>query len=130
MAADRLFTDIDMLVETSDHERVSTALERGGFRRMQKAFFDRSEASEEQKWVLTEISAVLVELHSNLVPYPALRRKVTFGYEQLAASGEGNPEAPLALFFSAVVHASLVHKFHQLRMLVDVLQAWRKLGQE
>lgn len=129
MAADRPFTDLDLLVETADHPEVSSALERGGFRRIQKAFFDRSEASEEQKWVLPEISAVLVELHSNLVHYPALRRKVTFGYAQLAASGEGNPEAPLALFFTAIVHASLGHKFHQLRMLVDVLQAWRKLGQ-
>jgi hypothetical protein len=80
--------------------------------------------------VLPEIPAVLVELHLNLVHYPALRRKVSYGYQQLAACGHGDPEAPLGLFFTSVVHAALGHKFHQLRMLVDVLQAWRKLGQE
>jgi hypothetical protein len=128
--SDRPFTDIDLLVEAADHEGVPSALDRAGFRRMRKVFFDRSEASEEQKWVLPEISAVLVELHSNLVRYPALRRKVSFDYQQLAACGHGDPEAPIGLFFTAAVHAALGHKFHQLRMLVDVLQAWRQLGQE
>jgi hypothetical protein len=101
-----------LLVEPVDHEGASSALERAGFNPIHKGLFDRSEAMQEQEWVLPEIPAVLVGLHLNLVHYPALRRKVSFGYQQLAACGHGDPEAPLGLFFTSVVHAALGRKFH------------------
>jgi hypothetical protein len=130
LVSDRPYTDIDLLVAASAREAVSGALERAGFVRLQKAVFDRSSAYEEQKWSLPDIPEGLLEVHANLVHYPALRRKVSFGYRELVAAGDGDPEAPPSLFFTAVVHASLGHKFHQLRMLVDILQAWRNLGPE
>jgi hypothetical protein len=125
--SDRPYTDIDILVAPSAQKAVEVALARAGFQRLRKAVLDHSSAYEEQKWVHPEMPTVLVELHGNLVHYPALRRKVSFGHAQLLECGAGDGEAPLALFFTAVVHASLGHKFHQLRMLVDVLQAWRNL---
>jgi hypothetical protein len=80
-----------LLVEPVDHEGASSALERAEFFPIHKGLFDRSEALEEQKWVLPEIPAVLVGLHLNLVPCPALRRKISFGYRGLAACGHGDP---------------------------------------
>lgn len=45
----------------------------------------------------------------------------------MVAAGGGDPKAPAALLLTAIVHASLGHKFHTLRLVVDVLQGVRAL---
>lgn len=62
-----------------------------------------------------------------MVHYPLLRRRARFGRRELLRAGDGNGEDAGALLATAIVHATLGHKFERLGMLVDVLQAVRKL---
>ncbi|MBZ0163982.1 MAG: nucleotidyltransferase family protein [Notoacmeibacter sp.] len=124
---DRPFTDIDILGTSDARAALAGYLGARGFHLYKKAVFDRTEANQEEKWVHAGDPSLLIELHGNLVHYAGLRRKAGFGHGELMQIAPGDPQAPLSLFFVAVVHAALGHKFHQLRFLVDVLQAYRGL---
>jgi hypothetical protein len=82
-------------------------------------------SNQEQKWIHPGIPSVLVEVHGNLVHYEALRRRVSFGYAEVMRCGAQS--LALARFFTCVFHATLGHKLHELRLLVDVLQTFRRL---
>lgn len=125
--ADRPFTDIDVLVRHGDMDKVGPVMREQGFSADRKESWDNSERDEEFKWTLADNRSVLFELHGNLVHYPMLRRRVSFGYKELVSAGRGDPEAPQALLSTAIVHAACGHKFHRLQMIVDVLQAARRL---
>jgi hypothetical protein len=126
--ADRPWTDIDILADPAARADIASVLRDLGYR------YGGAEGAEnrkrEEKWGDPDQPNLLIELHGDLVHYPMLRRGVRFGWAELVAAGEGDPQAPLALFATAVVHASLGHKFHELRLMVDVLQAFRALGPE
>ena len=84
----------------------------------------------EQKWVRKDNQNILVELHGNLVHYASLRWRVSFGFDEYrTASGDG-AFPNVANFMTAVVHAAAGHKFHRLQLIVDVMQAARKLTEE
>lgn len=125
--ADRPFTDIDLLLHPTDLDRASEVMRERGFQLEQNEVWDNSQRNMEFKWTLVQNRSVLFELHTNLVHYPRLRRRVSFGYEELLAAGQGDGEAPEALLSVAIIHASCGHKFHRLQMVVDVLQAARRL---
>src|SRR5690606_27819354 len=110
-----------------DLERASDVMRERGFQPERNEIWDNSQRNMEFKWTLAQNRSVLFELHTDLVHYPRLRRRVSFGYEELLAAGQGDPEAPEALLCVAIVHASCGHKFHRLQMVVDVLQAARRL---
>lgn len=126
--ADRPWTDIDILADPAARDDIAAMLRDLGYR------YSGAEGPEnrkrEEKWGDPDQRNLLIELHGDLVHYPMLRRGVRFGWPELCAAGEGDPNAPLALFATAVVHAALGHKFHELRLMVDVLQAFRALGPE
>lgn len=128
--AQRPFSDIDILVPMAARHRHETVLRDLGYHKFERAHFDKSGTNEEQKWGLDGNDLILCELHTNLVHLPALRRCVSLSYEDLSrANGDG--ALPLAgHFVVAVLHASAGHKFHNLRLLVDVLQAARHLGDD
>ena len=126
-AGDRPFTDLDILATPEARALLGEYLASRGFHLHRKRAFDNTEANQEEKWGHGEMPSLLIELHGNLVHYAGLRRRVGFGYEELARIDPGNKESPSSLFFTAVVHAALGHKFHELRLLVDVLQAFRRL---
>ncbi len=128
--ADRPFTDVDVLVEPADFERANRALEGSGFRPAGVTSAARAATHSEFKWVNEANPSLLVEVHGDLVHYPALRARRGFGYRGLVAAGGGDPQAPAALLLTAIVHAALGHKFHALRLVVDVLQAARALPAE
>lgn len=128
--ADRSFTDIDVLIPPAALEAAFEVMRSEGFSLDQKEFWDNSHRDMEFKWTLPENRSVLFELHANLVHYPRLRRRTGFGYEELVNLGGGDPLAPEALLGTAIVHASCGHKFHRLQMIVDVLQAGRRLPDE
>ena len=128
--ADRPFTDIDILISPDDLAPASNIMRDEGFRPDRKDFWDNSHRDMEFKWTLADNRSVLFELHTNLVHYPRLRRRVSFGYEELVDAGRGDPLAPEALLCVAIVHASCGHKFHRLQMIIDVLQAGRRLPDE
>lgn len=127
---DRPFTDIDLLTHPEDIEAVGDILTKAGFARFKKTRWDRSDIYQEQKWFLSGNQNIMVELHGNLVHYPSLRRHVSFGYKDYIKACKTGIDCPIALFMTAVVHASLGHKFHKLQLLVDVLQAFRHLSDE
>jgi hypothetical protein len=125
---DRPWTDIDILADPAARDDIAEMLRDLGYR--YSGAEGEANRNREEKWGDPEQPNLLIELHGDLVHYPMLRRGVRFGWAELLAAGEGDPRAPLALFATAVVHASLGHKFHELRLLVDVLQAFRALGPE
>lgn len=126
--ADRPFTDIDIMVAPSARAPIGELLTGLGYQLFLKPLLDHTVQNQEEKWVQPGMQALLIEVHGNLVHYQGLRRRISFGYAEFMASGEGNAKAGLPQFFVAVVHASLGHKFHQLRLVVDVLQAYRRLA--
>ncbi len=126
---DRPFTDIDLLAHPDDMAEVGQILAELGFTRFSKGMWDRSDTYQEQKWLLGGNANIMIELHGNLVHYPSLRRRVSFGYADFKKASQKEVDCPVALFMTAVVHASLGHKFHKLQLLVDILQAFRRLSE-
>ena len=124
---DRQYTDIDFLVAPHSLDEANRVMPGVGFHRPQKAW-DNSNRDCEYKWFLEGNRSILVELHGSLVHSRALRRCIPFGHaELLAARGEGNHVA-IADLIVATIHASCGHKLHRLNMLVDVLQAARRVA--
>jgi len=126
--SDRPFTDIDIMVAPSARAPIGEVLTNFGYQLFRKPLLDHTEQNQEEKWIQPDMDALLIEVHGNLVHYQGLRRRISFGYAEYMASSRGSLGAGLPQFFVAVVHASLGHKFHQLRLLVDVLQAFRHLA--
>lgn len=127
-AADRPFTDVDLVVPSAQLPAACAVLAKLGYILHQKRWFDQSSRNQEYKWGVAEFPYLLIELHGNLVHYPGLRRTVSFGYRELMLAGDGDPAAPLALLMTAIVHAAYGHKFHRLHFVVDILQAFRALS--
>lgn len=122
---DRTFGDLDILATPEAHGALAELLQSLGYQLYRRPRLDHTESNQEQKWVHPAIPSVLVEVHGNLVHYEALRRRVSFGYAEVRRCGAQSPA--LARFFTVVVHATLGHKLHELRLLVDLLQTFRKL---
>lgn len=127
--SDRLFTDIDLLIDPVDMPKALLTMSELGYNRPTKAW-DNSDRDMEYKFYHPDQPIVLIELHGNLVHYPLLRRRASFGLRDLLQAGEGDGEAPNALLATAIVHATLGHKIDHVQMLVDVLQATRNLPRE
>lgn len=127
--SDRLFSDIDWLVDMASMDRAITVMEKLGYHRKDK-IWDNSRRDKEYKFLHPRHPGALIELHGNLVHYPLLRKRAGFDLHALRMAGEGNSEAPAALLATAIVHATLGHKLDRLVMLVDVLQAVRHLPPE
>lgn len=125
--SDRPFTDIDLLVYPAHLKKAHDTMISEGFQAERKAVWDNSHRDMEFKWTLKDNRSILFELHGNLVHYPLLRRRVSFGYEELVTAGQADTKAPEALLSVAIIHAACGHKFHRLQMIVDILQAARRL---
>lgn len=126
--SDRPFTDIDIMVAPSARAPIGELLKGMGYHLFLKPLLDHTEQNQEEKWIQSDMTALLIEVHGNLVHYQGLRRRISFGYAEYMRCGGATAGAGLPQFFVAVVHATLGHKFHQLRLLVDVLQAYRHLS--
>jgi len=126
MHGDRLFTDIDLLVEESAMGAAIGTMRELGYVRADGRQ-DGQRRSMEYKFTHPAHAHVLIELHGDMVHYPLLRRRASFGRRELLRAGDGDGETGGALLATAIVHATLGHKFERLAMLVDVLQAARRL---
>ncbi len=128
--SDRPYTDIDLVVPHNALAQAGHVLEAMGFAMVVRPRPEKTVLYEEQKWTLAGQPHLLIEVHTDLVHMPALRRRVRFGFEQLQIANGGQEEGRSSMaghLLTAVVHATIGHKFHQLKLAVDVLQAIRRL---
>lgn len=124
-AADRPFTDIDILVGPASIGEANSVISGCGF----KLASGEAESHELQefKWLEKENSSLLIELHGNLVHDTGMRRRLSLGFRELEIIDGGEANTPAALLTIAIVHAAGGHKFHRLQLCVDVLQGVRAL---
>ena len=128
--SDRPYSDIDILLPRAALARAGEIMQTLDFVQFKREHFDKSEANEEQKWGYGGDTSLLAELHTDIVHVPALRRRVSFGFDEYDLARGGGQWPAAGHFVVAVIHAAAGHKFHQLRLLVDVLQASRKLSDD
>lgn len=123
---DRPYTDIDIVVPAERLAEASALAVELGFLRIEKTAFDNSAIYQEIKLIWPGAKHILVELQGNLVHMRALRRVKKIGFPELKLAYDW--ETPyVGHFVVAVTHGSLSHKFHNLKLLVDCLQAMRRL---
>jgi hypothetical protein len=127
VAADRPFTDIDLLTAPENLAKANAALPSLGFVALTRQVWDKSDSNQEYKWGRTDNPNILIELHGNLVHYASFRRLLSYSYDDLLRAGDGDPTAPTALLMTTVIHAACGHKFHRLQFAVDIIQAARAL---
>lgn len=125
--SDRPFTDLDFVLPPDRLDDVAHVMQALGYKSADETRSHREERYREQKWILPGVKYVLVEVHTDLVHQPALRRRVTYGFEQIEVQAADIDQAVEHLM-TAVIHGSVGHKFHSLKLAVDVLQAMRHLG--
>lgn len=128
-ASDRTFTDIDILADPGDLDGIGAALADCGFVLHEKVW-DNSARYLEYKWFFEGNPQLMVEAQGDLVHYPSLRRRLSFGYAELKAVSEGAEPSPAGMLIVAAIHALGGHKFHRLQFAVDMLQAARHVVDE
>ncbi|CDX26482.1 conserved hypothetical protein [Mesorhizobium sp. ORS 3324] len=124
-AADRPFTDIDILVDPARIVAANKVIAECGF--ILASGESQSHDLQEFKWLEKENSSLLVELHGNLVHDSGMRRRLSLGFRELQVIDGGEADTPASLLTIAIVHAAGGHKFHRLQLCVDVLQGVRAL---
>ena len=117
----RPFTDIDLLVAPDAKADLEALLKREGFYLASK---EKDADAREWKWLHTDNDALLIEVHTDLVHAPVLRRTMSLTYADIA----GKAETPSVQLIVALVNASLGKHFEQLGALADILQAARALS--
>ncbi|RWA77593.1 MAG: hypothetical protein EOQ28_02340 [Mesorhizobium sp.] len=124
-AADRPFTDIDILVDPASIGEANRTIAECGFELASGEA--ESHELQEYKWLEKENSSLLIELQGNLVHDTGMRRRLSLGFRELQAIDGGEVDTPASLLTIAIVHAAGGHKFHRLQLCVDVLQGVRAL---
>lgn len=127
--SDRPFTDLDFVLPPDRLDNVADVMSALGYKRADETRAQREEIYREQKWILPGVKYVLVEVHTDLVHQPSLRRRITYGFEQLDAHSSGD-DRTVEHLMTAVIHGSVGHKFHNLKLAVDVLQALRRISSD
>jgi GT2 family glycosyltransferase len=115
----RNFTDIDLLIAPEAEPQLARVLEEQGFK---LADYDRDPDRQEWKWLHRDNEALMIEVHTNLVHHPELRKAMSLRFEDL----DGIAETPAALLTVAVVHGAL-ERYELLRHVVDICQAARRI---
>lgn len=123
-AADRSFTDIDILVAPPSLASSFAILERLGF--TPAADKNREGLKHgEYKWFMPGNDLILIEVQTNLIHSPNLGTGIRLNHADLLAAGGGFAEDATALLLVAAVHGAAGHQFERLQPAVDVLQAAR-----
>jgi putative nucleotidyltransferase-like protein len=113
----RPFTDIDLLASPDALSSLNSVLLDAGFR-----LIEDHPSHRESKWRHKGNTSLLLEVHTNLVHLPRLRRVFSLTYDDLA----GDLESTSSLLTIAVMHGAM-HYFALLKHVVDVCQAARAL---
>ena len=124
-AADRPFTDVDILVDPASIGEANATIAECGFELSSGEA--QSHDLQEFKWLEKENSSLLIELHGNLVHDSGMRRRLSLGFRELRIIDGDETDSPAALLTIAIVHAAGGHKVQRLQLCVDVLQGVRAL---
>jgi hypothetical protein len=122
----RTFTDVDLLIPTSALEASREVMERLGYRPIVTAMkYDLGYS--EEVYHRPQRAAGPVEVHTDLVNSPSLRRGVSVRFEDLHLVPHNPPHpSPAATILIAAVHGAASHSFDRLQLLVDLMQAVRQ----
>lgn len=126
-SADRSFTDIDILLEPAALDASSEILRTLGLVPA-AGLLPSGRDYNEHKWIVPGKPFVLVEVQTDLIHSPRLRRGIRFRYADLLAAGDGDATDATALLMLAAVHGAAGHQFERLQPVVDVLQATRRMA--
>lgn len=123
----RTFTDVDLLVPQSALDATRQVMDRLGYQPIVVAMKYEVGYGEEV-WHRPRRAAGNVEVHTNLVNSPSLRRGLSVTFEDLQLSpGDRQPHpSPAATILIAAVHGAASHSFDRLQLLVDIMQAVRQ----
>lgn len=110
----RPFTDIDFLAHPSAVPRIAKVLAQHGFRLA-------AQSPEQWTWLSRSNEALMIEVQTDLVHAPGLRRALTLTYDDIADAAT----AAAGLLLVACVHGAMGAHFDKLRYAVDICQAAR-----
>jgi hypothetical protein len=118
----RMFTDVDVLIAPSDRDVVKGLMHGLGFVLAEEAYRGQEDYFED-KYVLAKNPHVLIEIHSNLVHNPRMRRSASVGLSDVTRAGNGDCEEATALLFVAAAHGAVSHQFDRLQHVLDIALA-------
>jgi len=123
----RSFTDVDLLIPQSALAATRPRMEHLGYRPVVVAMKHPLGYGEEV-WHRPQRSAGHVEVHTNLVNSPTLRRGVSVSFEdlQLTPADPLPHPSPAGTILIAAVHGAASHSFDRLQPLVDLTLAVRQ----
>ena len=128
--SDRPYTDVDIVVSKNDIEKARNIIASLNYKEIKKTFWDNSEKNMEFKYGFERNPHVLIELHTDLVHMRALRKTKQLNYDKLDLAYYSDEKPMVGHFILAIAHAALGHKFHNLKLLLDILQATRELSKD
>lgn len=118
-------SDIDLIVPLESLAAVEAVVAEIGFELLPN---QRDDEQMERKWIHSVHRTLMLEIQGDLVHAPGLRSKLSLGFAELCPQGDPEEAArPAARLAIAGVHAASSHHFELLRLVVDVLQAARRV---
>jgi hypothetical protein len=120
----RTFSDIDLLIPDRDQERLAAVLTGQDFTALvpRKMRFQRTE----RQWIKPDAhgNVILVEVHTDMIHDPKLRRRMTMTYDLYADARYGGV-TPASRLVLAALHGAASHLFGRLQYVVDGLMIAR-----
>jgi hypothetical protein len=123
----RTFTDVDLLIPQPVLAASRPVMSCLGYRPIVVAMKYEAGYGEEV-WYRPQRAAGHVEVHTDLVNSPSLRRGLSVSFEDLQLTpAEPHPRPSVAsTILIAAVHGAASHSFDRLQLLVDLMQAVRQ----
>jgi hypothetical protein len=118
----RSFTDIDILIRLHTRSAASEVIRDLGLS-LHAHDYRAGKDYCEDLWLLVDDPRVGIEIHTNLVHNPKLRRATSVTLSDVIDAGNGDTEDATAILFIAAAHGGFSHQFDRLQHLVDVALA-------
>jgi hypothetical protein len=116
----RCYGDIDLLAAPQAVSRLGAILTKHGFELVNSS---PETDPQEWSWLHRENDKLLIEVQTDLVHAPSLRRAFSLTYDMIA----DEPQGPAALLLVALLHGALGQHYSKLQHIVDICQAVRAL---
>lgn len=116
----RSYGDIDLLAAPQAVASLGEILKTHGFELVNSS---PETDPQEWSWLHRENDKLLIEVQTDLVHAPSLRRAFSLTYDTIA----DDPQGPAALLLIALLHGALGQHYSKLQHIVDICQAVRAL---